>query len=194
MGSGPPADPGRLPKIFQTPQWREVRLDVDPNVRPDIVASITAMPMVVSRTYDAVWSSHNLEHLHAHEVPLALAEFARVLKPDGFLFLTLPDLQRVAEMIAADKLDHIAYQSPAGPIAPIDMIYGHRASLAQGNLHMAHKTGFSAKTLKLALSRAGFPFAWISRIKKHFILSAIAFKQKPDIIPDLDMESVSMDV
>jgi len=32
------------------------------------------MPMVASRSYDAIWSSHNLGHLYAHEVPLALAE------------------------------------------------------------------------------------------------------------------------
>ena len=41
---------------------------------------------------DAVFSSHNIEHLYPHEVPLALKEFMRVLKPDGFVLMTCPDL------------------------------------------------------------------------------------------------------
>jgi hypothetical protein len=36
------------------------------------------------------------------------------------------------------------------------MLYGHRTSLARGNLFMAHRTGFTAKTLTNALQRAGF--------------------------------------
>ena len=36
---------------------------------------MTDMSMVDSAAVDAVWSSHNLEHLYAHEVPVALGEF-----------------------------------------------------------------------------------------------------------------------
>ena len=32
-------------------------------------------------------SSPNIEHLHPHEVPTALAEFLRILRPDGFLIV-----------------------------------------------------------------------------------------------------------
>jgi hypothetical protein len=109
-------------------------------------------------------------------VPLALKEFFRVLAPDGFALVTLPDLQRVAELVAQDKLEETAYTSPAGPIAPLDMLYGHRASLARGNLFMAHRTGFTARTLSNALRRAGFAQVGVKR-DGRFGLWAIAYRQ-----------------
>src|SRR5262249_34108260 len=112
VGCGP-KDPASLHAMFRGPGWREVRLDIDPAVRPDIVGSITNMAAVTSGCVAGVWSSHNLEHLFAHEVPLALREFWRVLRPGGVALVTLPDLQRVAELVAADKLEDVAYVSPA---------------------------------------------------------------------------------
>jgi predicted SAM-dependent methyltransferase len=146
----------KLHRHFHGPEWRELRLDLDPAVHPDIVCSITDMRPVAGNTVDAIWSSHNLEHLQRHEVPQALAEFIRVLKPHGLLLLTLPDLQQVAQLVVEDRLEDQAYHSSSGPITPLDMIFGHTASLAQGNPFMAHRTGFTARTLNKALVEAGF--------------------------------------
>ena len=167
-------NPANLHKQFQSPDWHEVRLDINPDVAPDIVASMTEMHVVEDEQFDAIWSSHNLEHLETTDVPIALNGFARVLKPDGFLLITLPDLQKVAELVVQDKLDEPAYVSPAGPIAPIDMIFGHRASIARGNFFMAHRTGFTAKTLRNALSIQGFERVKVQR--KGFDLWAIGYK------------------
>jgi predicted SAM-dependent methyltransferase len=177
VGCGPNR-PHNLHARFRIPGWREVRLDIDPQVVPDIVSSITSMPMVGTASIDAVWSSHNLEHLYAHEVPLALAEFLRVLRPKGFIFLTLPDLQAVAQLVADDKLEDTAYVSPIGPIAPLDMIYGHRRSIAGGNVFMAHHTGFTARTLGNTLIAAGFAKAQVWR--EGFALWAEATKGPVD--------------
>ena len=146
----------KLHRHFHGPEWRELRLDQDPAVCPDIVCSITDMRPVAGNTVDAIWSSHNLEHLQRHEVPQALAEFIRVLKPRGLLLLTLPDLQQVAQLVVEDRLEDQAYHSSSGPITPLDMIFGHTASLAHGNPFMAHRTGFTARTLNKALVEAGF--------------------------------------
>jgi predicted SAM-dependent methyltransferase len=78
VGCGPP-NPQALHATFRSDGWRELRLDINPAVEPDIIASMTQMDAVASGSVDAVWSSHNLEHPYAHEVPLALAEFYRVL-------------------------------------------------------------------------------------------------------------------
>lgn len=153
----------KLHKHFQSSEWREVRLDINPDVEPDVIASITDMHIVEDEQFDALWSSHNLEHLESTDVPIALAEFVRVLKPGGFVLITLPDMQKVAELVAQDKLDEPAYVSPAGPIAPIDMIFGHRPSIASGNKFMAHRTGFTAKTLRNALVREGLERVNIQR-------------------------------
>jgi len=149
-------NPELLHDRFRNPGWKEVRLDINPAVKPDIVASLCDMKPVESTSVDAVWSSHNIEHLFAHEVPLALDEFFRVLKPGGIAFITLPDLMQIAKLVADDKLEDTAYISPAGPITPLDCIFGLRTAIARGNEFMAHRTGFTAKTLRQHLSNAGF--------------------------------------
>ena len=148
--------PDLLHENFRGEQWKEVRLDIDPDVKPDIVASITEMSVVEDETYDALWSSHNLEHLYPHDVPLALAEFYRVLKNDGMILVTMPDLQQVAQYIVEDKLDDVAYVSPMGPITPLDCLFGLSSEVENGNEYMSHKTGFTAKSLAMRMEKAGF--------------------------------------
>lgn len=162
---------------FNTVEWTELRLDIDQGVQPDIVGTMTDMAALGDGSVDAVYSSHNIEHLYPHEVPIALSEFLRVLKPDGFLVITCPDLQSVARLVADDKLTDTIYTSPAGPIAPIDILYGHRPQLARGNLFMAHRCGFTQKVLLATLRASRFQgVAATARGKPHFDLWAIASK------------------
>ncbi len=169
----------KLHRHFHGANWREIRLDLDPAVQPDIVCSITEMSPVAADSVDAIWSSHNLEHLQRHEVPLALAEFIRVLKPGGFALLTLPDLRQVARLVVEDRLEDQAYTSLSGPITALDMIFGHSASLAQGNPFMAHRTGFTARTLQRLLIQAGFVEVTL-RQGTSFDLWATAHKPTPN--------------
>lgn len=155
VGSGRPA-PHKLHPFFRGARWSEVRVDIDIGARPDVVADVTDLSAFGDGCVDAVWSSHNLEHLHDHQVPLALREFLRVLRGDGLLLLTMPDLQSVAGMIAAGQCEDVAYEAPAGPITPLDMIYGHRPSIAAGNVYMMHRTGFTRTRLERLLAEAGF--------------------------------------
>jgi hypothetical protein len=141
---------------FNTDGWTEVRLDIDVSVKPDLVGTMTDMSAVESASMNAVYSSHNIEHLYPHEVPIALSEFLRVLADDGFAVITCPDLQSVCALIAQDRLTQPAYSSPAGPIAPIDILYGHRPSMGRGNLYMAHRCGFTQRVLGGTLSDCGF--------------------------------------
>ena len=97
----------RLPACFRTTQWQEIRLDIDPNVKPHIVGSIT-------------------------------------------------DLRAIARHIALDQLVQPLYESASGPISALDVVFGHQASLANGNHYMAHRTGFTASTLGQCLLDAGF--------------------------------------
>jgi hypothetical protein len=146
----------RTTRAFAQGDWSEIRLDIDPEVQPDVLGSMTDMAAVPSGSVDAVFSSHNLEHVYPHEVPLAIGEFLRVLKSDGFLVLTCPDAQEICRLVAEDKLLEPAYTSPAGPIAPLDVLWGHRASLAAGKVFMAHRCGFTQRVLVQLLRQCGF--------------------------------------
>lgn len=170
------ADQSRTTPEFRQDSWREVRLDINPDARPDVVGSMTDMAEVTSGSMHAVYSSHNIEHLFPHEVPLALAEFRRVLTDDGYAVITCPDLQSVCALIAQDRLTEPAYTSPAGPIAPLDIVYGHRAQIAAGNAYMAHRCGFTKKVLMATLQAAGFAGVIAVAVPQQFALWALASK------------------
>jgi hypothetical protein len=177
VGCGPKRK-DKTTRGFNTPEWSELRLDIDASVNPDIIGTMTDMSAVASESVDAIFSSHNIEHLYPHEVGVALKEFTRVLKPDGFLVVTCPDLQSVCALVAEDKLLEPAYQSPAGPIAPLDILYGHRPPMERGNLYMAHRCGFTEKVLVGTLRSSGFATV-ASRRRTHpnYDLYAVASKQ-----------------
>jgi len=163
-------------KGFNDGSWIETRFDINPKVRPDILGSMTDMSGIGDCEFDALFSSHNLEHLFPTDVPIALTEFRRILKPEGFVVLTCPDLQSVCELVVEDKLTEPAYESPSGPIAPIDIIYGHRASIARGNHFMAHKCGFTETVLRATVANVGFLTASLRRKAPHFDLWIVGFK------------------
>lgn len=156
--------------------WKQITVDVDARCEPDVVASIVAMPSVPGDSVNAVQCSHCLEHLRAHEVPLALAEFLRVLKPDGDLLIQVPDLRQACKAVAEGREELYLYQSPGGAVAPLDMIYGHRLHVRHVGDSMLHKTGFTDLTLWRTLEAAGFvqSKAWVD----GFDLWATAQKQK----------------
>jgi SAM-dependent methyltransferase len=176
VGCGPQTK-AQTTRAFNTPEWQEVRLDIDESVNPDVIGTMTDMGKIETGSVDAIYSSHNIEHLYPHEVGIALTEFHRVLRDDGFVMLTCPDLQSVCKLVADDKLLEAAYTSPAGPIAPIDMLYGFRPSLAAGNLYMAHRSGFTLKTLTGLFKHFDFKSVAGSRREANFDLFCLASKK-----------------
>jgi predicted SAM-dependent methyltransferase len=160
--------------------WKEIRFDIDKNVNPDIVGTLTDMKLVKTGSVDAVYSSHNIEYIFPHEVPIALKEFYRVLKDDGIVVITCSDLQAVCELVAKDRLLEPFYESSAGPISPIDILYGHREAIANGFEYKAHKGGFTYSTLNSSFFEAGFKARYGGRFQEggEYNLFLVAFKQK----------------
>jgi SAM-dependent methyltransferase len=183
VGSGP-ARREKLHRAFHGGDWREIRLDLDIRVRPDIVASTADLAFLRDGSLDAIWSSHTIEHLYEHEVRAALSGMTRVLRRDGFVLLTTPDIVKVAVEIAAGRLEDPMYASPAGPITPVDVLFGLRSAIAAGNTFMAHRTAFSAARLGRFLVEAGFAEArvWYG---EGFDLWAIG------LMPDADFEAIA---
>jgi SAM-dependent methyltransferase len=185
-GSGPgPAQ--RIARIIREQRWEEVRLDIDPEVKPDVVGSITRLDLSFSpQSFDALWSSHVLEHLYAHEVYPALRQFFRVLKPNGFALIMSPDLEAVAHHIIKHGIAAVAYESPAGPIRPLDMLYGHSRAIERGQYYMAHRTGFTAERLSNLLLSAGF--STVSTRSENFEVCALA------LMPNADASAIQQDL
>jgi len=166
-----------LPGEFKTPAWREVRLDADPEACPDLLASMTDMGPVPDGAVDAVFSSHGVEHLYWHDVPLAFSEFHRVLAGDGVLVVTCPDLQAAAAMIAEDKLFEPAYESSAGTITPFDIVYSYRPFVEKNPQWMSHHCGYTLSSLITVLREAGFVGIFGFRRPSGFDLWVLATKE-----------------
>ena len=171
-----------MPLGFQEGNWQEVRFDINKNVKPDIVGTITDMASVEDSSVDALFSSHNIEHVFPHEVIGVLKEFRRVIVDDGFVVVTCPDIQEACRVVSegGGKLIKPLYDSPSGPIRPIDILYGHIAAVAKGETHMAHKTGFDLHTLANSFKAAGFSLYTGYRDLKTFELWMIGFKAPVD--------------
>ena len=172
---------------FNNDNWKEIRFDINKDVKPDIEGTLTDMKLVETGSVDAVYSSHNIEHIYPHEVPIALKEFYRVLKEDGIVVITCTDLQSVCEAVAQDKLLEPLYESPASPISPIDILYGYRKDVAKGNEYMAHKGGFTYTSLNASFFEAGFKARYGGRGNESGVpnLFLVAFKQKKPAYPIL---------
>lgn len=170
-----------MPAYFQDGIWEEIRFDIDPSVDPDILGMIQDLSLIEGGYVDVVYSSHNIEHVSSFEVPGVLAGFRRVINDDGFLVISCPDMFSVAQAILSEDLDRPLYQSPAGLINALDIVYGHQGAIEDGKVYMAHKTAFTAGTLAKHLLSSGFQRVDVVR-DRIFGLHAIAFAtDKPEV-------------
>jgi SAM-dependent methyltransferase len=161
VGCGPSRELTRS-RLFH--DWRQLRVDIEASVQPDIIADLTDLSPIETGTADALWSSHCLEHLYQHQVLGALGEFHRVIADDGFIIVLVPDLQAVADRIVADKFIEPIYESPAGTVSAHDMFYGFGAAIAEGQTSMAHRCGFTPSTLVAFMNRTDFAEYAIRRL------------------------------
>lgn len=161
VGCGPVL---RLTRTALFEEWRQLRVDIEESVDPDVIADLTDLSPIESGTADALWSSHCVEHLYRSQVPGALQEFHRVLKDDGFIVILVPDLQAVAERIVADQFDEPIYNSGMGPVSAHDMFYGFGPSIAAGQTSMAHRCGFTPTSLVNLLNSSNFAEYAIRRL------------------------------
>jgi hypothetical protein len=112
---------------------------------------------------------------------VVLAGFLHVLKDGGFAHIRVPDLHEVMRLTIERGLDidDVLYQSEAGPIMVLDVLYGYGVEIERsGQDFFAHKTGFTAKSLLRAVQLAGFSVTYLSA--GNLEVNAVAFKGAPD--------------
>jgi SAM-dependent methyltransferase len=171
VGCGP-VGASDLPAYFDG--WKHLRVDVDAGVQPDIVADLTDLSPIPDGSADAVWAAHCVEHLYEHQVMLALKEFRRVLREDGFVCMIVPDLQTVAGYLVSDRLHEPLYTSAAGPVTPHDVIFGYGAAIAGGRESMAHRCGFTPGMLQRCFGELPYGEVMLRRRSTQFELAAVA--------------------
>jgi ubiquinone/menaquinone biosynthesis C-methylase UbiE len=170
-----------IPLPPQYAGFEHLLLDIDPSLAPDIVCDARQLATLSAGRFDAVYCSHNLEHYYRHDVRAVLAGFLYVLKEGGFAQIRVPDIQEVMRATLERNLDidDVLYESAAGPIMVLDVLYGYSVEIEQsGQDFFAHKTGFTLKSLLKALSGAGF--SKIYSATGNFEINAVAFKGEPD--------------
>jgi len=169
-----------IPLPPQFAEFEQVLLDIDPRGQPDIVCDARKLDTLEPNQFDAVYCSHNLEHYYRHEVPNVLRGFLHVLKDGGFAYIVVPDMAQVLHATVARKLDleDTLYESAAGPITVLDVIYGYGKEIEMsGQDFYAHKTGFTPKSLISLIERVGFSITY--NAANNLDLKSIAFKGRP---------------
>lgn len=160
-----------LPKFFGD-KYEEVRLDIDPAMKPQIVASLVDLGDIGQ--FDVVYSSHCVEHLYPKDVRVALAEFYRVTAEGGATVVIVPDLEGV------QATEEVLFECPIGPLTGLDLIYGCRFDAGRSE-YMAHHSGFVSKTLEAAMREAGFDEVTMKRLPDYNLMAvgkkAVQLKQ-----------------
>ena len=147
----------------ELPEWfgkcDEVKLDINPDSNPDIVADIRDMGEIGK--FDIIFSSHVIEHFYEHDLPKVFSEFRRVLNKGGAVIINVPDLEDVK------ATDEVIYTSVFGvPVTGLMMIYGMPSEHA---IYMAHHTGFNKDKLERLLHVEGFVDISVIRLPFNLI-------------------------
>jgi predicted SAM-dependent methyltransferase len=104
---------GRLRIVKQLARWNHglsldigcknvrlgaVNVDLDPVVRPDLVADVLHLPFR-NESFSLVYFADVIEHLPSGEENTALSEIFRVLRKNGTLILTTPNDMRIYSIL-----------------------------------------------------------------------------------------------
>ena len=130
--------------------WEQVTLDINPEVEPDIVLDARDMHTLDPAQYDAVFSSHALEHFYKHEVESIVRGMMHVLKPDGTVYAIVPNVPRLLDLMRERQydLDDVFYRVDGRmPVSFHDVLYGLGSAMAKGNPYYAHKCAFTKISL-----------------------------------------------
>jgi hypothetical protein len=155
-----PAEPGQAapepvdaPKLHlgsgteYRPGW--VNVDIDPACRPDVVSPAERLDGFEDGTAAVIEACHLFEHLTFDEAQAALAEWHRVLRPGGELYLEMPDFEQCVRLLGQ-------HFDAAGHDLAMVGIYGWAPDIAQWGHTQVHKWGWTKTTLSEALGAAGF--------------------------------------
>jgi predicted SAM-dependent methyltransferase len=125
-------------------------IDANPRALCDVVARITKIKLS-SNSVGMIYNSHVFEHIPREQAKDALAEWYRLLKPGGKLYICVPDLE-VLFKVYLDNLPQ--YHTEKGRYLVDRACY--LTFGGQTNRYDFHFYGYSFVTLRDMLERVGF--------------------------------------
>jgi len=118
-----------------------IKLDIDRNVKPNIVHDITKpLPRKYQGKFDAAVCFHMLEHINRRDVVSVMRNIADAVRYKGEVVVTVPSLEWAANEIMNGR-DSLGVQG---------ILYG-----AQTSPHHFHKIGFTLNALEQVISHIG---------------------------------------
>jgi SAM-dependent methyltransferase len=87
---------------FYAAGW--INTDIDPEIRADIHCPMHDLPFE-DESIDEIYAGHVIEHDTREMTPLIFAEWMRVLKPDGVLTVTIPDIVKAVDLMDGNALN-----------------------------------------------------------------------------------------
>jgi predicted SAM-dependent methyltransferase len=130
-------------------------LNISPGPHVDFVGNCTDLTRFSDASVAEVYASHVLEHLgYQEELHMVLAGVRRILRPDGCLRISVPDLDILCRMFTHPQLP------PEARFHLMRVIYG-----GQTDGHDFHKVGFTFDLLGHFLARHGF--RELRRVESH---------------------------
>lgn len=144
----------------ERPGW--VRLDANPEVRPDIRAAVPPIPQaVLDRRWDEIELNHFLASLYLWEAKELLCQLWQVLAPGGKLVIETPDIvfcmKHFLLMQAGDVGLSMAFDRPEGSWRPGQLdLWGFWGNPTGHDKTIANHWGYSPKTLRALLVECGF--------------------------------------
>jgi len=120
-----------------------VHVDAQPAPHVDIVGPVERLPLD-DASVSLIYASHVLEHFDRHTYKAVLAEWFRVLKPDGLLRLAVPDFAACAAIYYERGLEN-------GLSGVLGLLVG-----GQRDVFDFHKMVFDEEFLRRDLQEIGF--------------------------------------
>lgn len=133
------------------PGW--INIDGNTEVKVDLVSNVIELPYFGNASSDVIEANHVFEHLTRDDAEKAMAEYARVLRPGGALFLELPDADRCRHMLGA-KIGSDEYE--LGCVG----YWGYPPEIRSEGMLQIHKWGWSPQSLMNLMKSKGFVAAF----------------------------------
>jgi len=140
-----------------------LNLDASLFVDSDVIAGLRKLKLRQS-SVDMIYASHVFEHIRRKHTRRVLAEWHRVLKPGGKLYICVPDLEALFKKYLQSIPQYDTEQAQRSADLACDIVYG-----GQTNRYDFHFYGYSFVTLKSLLAEIGFrQAARFERVRLEF--------------------------